>query len=182
MTIDAQAPVSSSTMFVDPAGRPVAVPVEPVTAEAQPLAHRVVASSSRRHFAVDSLIVGAVGLALTIVGLLAVTRAGIHGPMNDPVVKVFGFTHTETLGLLETAMGLLLLICAAATSRRAAMFFGLVLGVGGVIGAIQTSSFRRSLALQSNWAWIAVAAAGLVVLVSLLAPRTLHESTTLESN
>jgi len=72
---------------------------------------------------------------------------------------------------VEAAIGLCLLLSAAFLSRGAAIFFGLVLGIGGIVGAVQTDSFRRSLALESGWAWIAVVAAALVVVVSLLLPR-----------
>jgi len=140
-----------------------------------------VARSSQLRFAVDSVIVGIVGLALIVVGLLAVTRAGMDGPLNDPVVEVLGFTHTATLGLIEAGMGLVLLICAASTSRAASIFFGLVLGIGALIGALQTESFDRSLALESGLAWLLVIAATVVVLASFLVPRVVTRSTSYTS-
>ena len=161
--------------------RPVAVGPTFAAPVVQPVETARTATSTRRRFAFDSVVVGVVGLASMIVGLLAVTRAGVHGPMNQPVVRVLGFTHTETLGLIEIGVGLLLLISAAAMSRAAAIFFGLVLGVGGVVGALQTSSFKHSLALQSGLAWIAVVAAGVVVLASFALPRMSTERTTIES-
>jgi len=168
----------------EPAAVPVAAVVEPVAtvpvADVHQDVHQV-ARSSQQRFALDSVIVGVVGLALTIVGLLAVTRAGVHGPMDDPVVKVIGFTHTATLGLIEAGMGLVLLICAASTSRAASIFFGLVLGVGALIGALQTDSFDRSLALESGLAWLAVIAAVVVVLASFLVPRVVTRSTSYTS-
>jgi len=154
----------------------VAEPVAAVPVAVQHDVHQV-ARSSQQRYAVDSFIVGAVGLVLTVIGLLAVTRAGVHGPMDAPVVKVIGFTHTATLGMIEAGMGLVLLICAASTSRAASIFFGLVLGVGALIGALQTDSFRRSLALESGLAWIAVIAAIVVVLASFLVPRVVTRST-----
>ncbi len=157
----------------------VATPV--VTAPAQPVAERVVvetpavhqtvATSSGRRFALDSVVVGLVGLAFLLVGLIAMTRAGFDGPMNDPVVDVLGFTHTATLGMIEAGIGLCLLLCAATMSRGASVFFGLVLGVGGFVGAVQTDSFKDSLALESSLAWLAVLGGIIVVAVSLLVPR-----------
>ena len=152
--------------------QPVVVPVAEV--------HQV-ARSSQQRYAVDSVIVGVVGLALTVIGLLAVTRAGVHGPMNSPVVKVLGFTHTATLGLIETGIGVVLLICAASTSRAASIFFGLVLGIGALIGALQTDSFERSLALESGFAWLAVIGAIVVVMASFLVPRVVTRSTSYTS-
>jgi uncharacterized membrane protein HdeD (DUF308 family) len=137
----------------------------------RPAVARKEVATTARTWAPDSVIVGLVGVALVVVGLIAMVRAGLDGPMDDPVVSVAGFTHTATLGIVEAAIGLCLLLSAAVRSRGAAVFFGLVLGIGGIVGAVQTDSFRRSLALESGWAWITVAAAALVVVVSLLLPR-----------
>jgi len=133
--------------------------------------HRSVARSYGRRYAFDSFLVGIVGLALLIIGLIAMTRAGFDGSMKEPVIKVLGFTHTATLGIIEAAFGVCLLLCAAVTSRAGAVFFGVILGVAAFVGAVQEDSFRRSLALESGFAWICVIAAVAVVLVSLLIPR-----------
>ncbi len=148
---------------------------------ARPAVRTSVATSYGRRYAFDSFVVGLVGLALTLVGLVAVTRAGFNGPMDLPVVSVLGFTHTATLGLIEAGIGIFLLISAASTSRSSAIFFGLVLGVGAFVGAVQTKSFRRSLALESGLAWLAVVAAVIVVLVSLLVPRLVTRTARVES-
>ena len=172
-----------ATVPVAPVGEPaVAAPVAEVRqAEVYHVDAHQVERSSLQRYAIDSVIVGVVGLALTVIGLLAVTRAGVHGPMDEPVVKVIGFTHTATLGLIETAMGVVLLICAASTSRAASIFFGLVLGIGALVGALQTDSFNRSLALESGLAWLAVIAAVVVILASFLIPRVVTRSTSYTS-
>jgi hypothetical protein len=170
-------PVAAQPVVAQPVARvPVAeVPVVPAAEMRQ------VTTESRQRYATDSFIVGVVGLALTIVGLLAVVRAGVEGPMDEPIVEVLGFTHTATLGMIETAMGLILLICAASTSRSASIFFGLVLGVGAFIGAVQTESFDDSLALESGWAWLVLIAAIVVVAASFLLPRFVRRSATYTS-
>lgn len=136
-----------------------------------PAVHETVATSYGRHYAVDSVIVGLVGLAFVLIGLIAVTRAGLDGSMQDPVVDVLGFTHTATLGIIEAGIGLCLLLCAATMSRGGSVFFGLVLGVGGFVGAVQVDSFKSALALETGLAWLAVFAAIVVVAASLLIPR-----------
>ena len=164
-------PVVQPVVAEPVAARPVVqVSTQPVVREAVAPAGRTVATSARR-YAFDSFVVGLIGVALTIVGLIAITRAGFDGSMDEPVVDVLGFTHTTTLGLIEAFFGLAFLICAATTSRGGAIFFGLVLGVAGVVGAVQTDSFEVSLALESGLAWVLVVAAAIVVLVSLLLPR-----------
>jgi hypothetical protein len=141
---------------------------------------RRIRTASSAHYAPDAVITAAVGLVLLVVGLIAVVRAGLQSPLSDPVVSVLGFNHTATLGLAEVAIGLCLVASGAARSRSAAMFFGLVLGVAGLVGAVQTSSFRNSLALESAMAWLAVVAAAVVVLAALLMPRYARRSTAIE--
>lgn len=124
-----------------------------------------------RRYAFDSVVVGLAGLVLTLLGFVAVTRAGFDGPMNEPVVDVLGFSHTTTLGLIEAAFGITLILCAVATSRSASIFVGLLLGIGAFVAAVQTSTFVDSLAIESSFAWLLVFLAAAVVLVSLLMPR-----------
>jgi hypothetical protein len=133
--------------------------------------HQTVATSYGRRFAVDSVVVGLVGLFFLLIGLIAVTRAGLDGSMRTPVVDVLGFSHTATLGIIEAGIGLCLLLCAATMTRGGSVFFGLVLGVGGFVGAVEIDRFKDSLALESGLAWLAVIAADVVVLASLLVPR-----------
>ena len=101
--------------------------------------------------------------------------------MREPVVEVLGFTHTATLGIIEAAIGLCLLLCAATMTRGGSLFFGLLLGVGGFVGAVEIDRFKDSLALESGLAWLAVIAAILVVLASLLVPRMVTRTNRVEA-
>ncbi|MBI5088382.1 MAG: hypothetical protein HZB15_05835 [Actinobacteria bacterium] len=191
MQPDPYPPTLTSQPMVDAAGRPLvaepAVAVAPTVPVVEPVVvqpaavHQTVATSYGRRYAFDSVVVGLVGLAFLLMGLVAMTRAGFDGSMRDPVVEVVGFTHTATLGIIEAAIGLCLVLCAATMTRGGSVFFGLVLGVGGFVGAVQTDSFRDSLALESSLAWLAVVAAILVVLVSLLIPRMVTRTDRVEA-
>ncbi len=150
------------------------VPVAPVQVE------RVRTASTRR-FALDAIIAAAVGVVLLIIGLLAVTRAGFDGPMATPVVKVLGFTHTTSLGLIEIVVGLFLLVVGATAERSGAIFMGTVLGIAAFVGAIQATSFHHSLALQSGFAWLLVVAAVAVIVSALAMPRFLTRSTVVQT-
>ena len=116
---------------------------------------------------------------LLVVGLIAIVRGGFDGQMSDPVVSVLGFTHTTTLGLVEIAIGLCLLLSGAARSRTGELFFGAVLGIGAFVGAVQADSFKKSLALESSMAWLIVLAAVVVVLSAMLMPRFARNTTTI---
>ena len=153
----------------------------PVTTNHEPVIVELPASVSRtsftRRFAPDAIIASAAGLVLLVAGLIAITRGGFDGPMNLPVVHVLGFTHTTTLGLIEIVLGGCLLIAGATGSRSGAIFLGAVLGIGAFVGAVQTSSFKSSLALESGLAWLLVVAAAVVVTSALVVPRYTKHST-----
>jgi hypothetical protein len=151
------------------------VPVAPVGRIVEPVG--AVRSTYTRRFAPDAVIAALVGLALLVTGLIAITRGGFDGPMSTPIVEVLGFTHTTTLGLIEAAIGVCLLIAGAASSRAGALFFGSVLGIGAFVGAVQEESFREPLALESGMAWLLVIAAAVVVVSALLMPRFITRST-----
>lgn len=150
-----------------------------VTESPQVTQEEQVSTTSSSRFAPDSIITGLIGLVMLVVGLIAVTRGGFDGPMSEPVIRVFGFTYTSTLGLIEIGIGLCLLLSAAARSRSGELFFGALLGIAGFVGAIQTESFRKSLALEPGMGWLAVAAGSVIVVAALLLPRVSKNSTTI---
>ena len=165
---------------VQPVQPVVATPVVATPVVAAPVVPSVRATSIRR-FAPDALVAALVGLVLTVIGLIAVTRAGIDDPIAEPIVEVLGFTHTTWLGVIEVAIGLGLLLSGAARSRGGAIFFGSILGIGAFVGAVQQDSFEESLALESSFAWLLVGAGVVVVLAALLVPRTISRRDTVSS-
>lgn len=180
---DTPVPTQVVTPVQVPLEAPSVVVANPVLEEpvfAAPVQARQVRTASASEYAPDAVVAAVVGLVLLLVGLIAVVRAGISGPMSDPVVSVLGFTHTATLGFIEVAIGLALLASGASRSRSGAVFFGLVLGVAGFVGAVQTSSFRKSLALESSMAWLCVVAAVVVTAAALVMPRFIRRSMVIE--
>jgi len=174
----------SDAVVHEPAAAVVDVPanatvVSPVVTA--PVTAGSVRNSYNARFAPDAIIAGVAGLVILVVGLIAIVRGGFDGPMSDPVVQVLGFTHTTTLGLIEVGIGLALLLAGAARSRTGEIFFGTVLGVGAFVGAVQTQSFKHSLALESSMAWLLVVIAAVVVLSAMLMPRYVRQSTVIHN-
>ena len=160
-----------------PVATPMATEVPVATAVPVMTAPAAVRTSYTRSFAPDAIVAAIVGLVVMLIGLIAITRGGFDGPMDTPVVNVLGFSHTTLLGLIEIAIGACLLISGATRSRSGALFFGSVLGIAAFVGAVQTKSFDKSLALESSFAWLLLFGAVLVVLTALLLPRYLKRST-----
>ena len=157
----------------------VVVPARTVVTPTVP-AGSVQTTSYSHRLVPDAVIAGLAGLALLVIGLIAITRAGFDGPMATPVVQVLGFTHTTTLGLLEIAFGACLLLSGVSLSRSGALFFGIVLGIAAFVGAVQAESFRRNLALESGYAWLLVVAAIVIVASALVMPRYSTRRTVVE--
>jgi hypothetical protein len=180
--------VVAAPMAAAPAAYEEVVQVQPTPVVAPAAAVPVVpaaAAEVRRSFvqsfAPDAIVAAVVGLFVLLVGLLAITRGGFDGPIDEPVVSVVGFTHTTLLGLIEIILGACLLLSGATRSRSAALFFGSVLGIAAFVGAVQTDSFDQNLALESGFAWLLVIGAVAVVLSALLLPRYMRRSTVVQS-
>jgi asparagine N-glycosylation enzyme membrane subunit Stt3 len=171
----------SDVVVQAPATTVVEVPADgQVIVPAAPVSGGQVRKAYASHFAPDAIIAAIAGLVILVVGLIAVVRGGFDGQMSDPVVQVVGFTHTTVLGLIEIAIGAALLISGATRSRSGAVLFGSALGIAGFVGAVQTKSFTKSLALESSMAWLAVLVAVVVVLAALMMPRFNRQSTVIE--
>ncbi len=153
----------------------------PIVVAPLPSAGSTTRTSFTRRFAPDSIIAALVGLVITIVGLIAITRGGFNGSMRVPVVEVLGFTHTTVLGLIEVVVGACLLIAGSTGSRSSAIFVAAVMGIGAFVGAVQSKSFKSLLALESGMAWLAVIAAVVVVLSALLVPRFVKHSNVIQT-
>ncbi len=111
---------------------------------------------SRQSFSVAAVLGAIAGLALLVIGIIALLRGGLDGPIDEPVVSVMGFTHTPLLGLVEIAFGLLLLASAATASRSALTFLGLVAIVAGAVAIAEPEQLADRFAVERSlgWAWV----------------------------
>lgn len=158
--------------------QPVAYePVQPAAYQlVEPVSYQQVKTAYAPTVSPDTIIAAIVGLALLLVGLIAVIRAGLDAPFSEPVIQVAGFAHTAVLGMVELAFGLCLLASAAGRSRSGETFFGGLLAVAGFVGAVQTESFASNLALESSLAWLVFIAGAVVMIAALVLPRVVRRS------
>ena len=154
--------------------RPV-VPAQPVVREHVVVEQSAPVTSSRRVVGARSFDPAAVlavllAIALGVVGAVAVARAGLEGPFDEPVVQVAGVSHTAVLGLIEIGMALVLLWAGISRDRGAILFVTILFGAASLVAAIEPSVGGDSLSIERSWVIVLVIAFGLVALVAALAP------------
>lgn len=125
---------------------------------------------SRQRLSVASLLGAVAGIALVAVGLIAVLRGGLGGPIDEPVVEVMGLTHTPLLGLVDIGMGLLLLLAAVTASRGALALLGSLGIVAGAVALAETSEVQQRLAAESAFGWMWIGAGALIALTAWMLP------------
>jgi len=114
-----------------------------------------------------ALLAAATGIALVVVGVLALVRAGVDGTWYRPTVEVAGISHTPLLGAIEIGVGVLLVLAAMAGARVLAALVALAAGVAALVVAIEPVAVDRELAIETGWAValaVALLAVGLLIL------------------
>jgi hypothetical protein len=108
------------------------------------------------------------GIALLVLGLIALAKTGLSDGVKLPIVEVAGLTYSPLLALISAGAGLILL-GAAFTSRNSSVFFGVLLAIGGVVGLAAPERFT-SISLLSAYCWLVIAVGVVVALANLLMP------------
>jgi hypothetical protein len=164
-------------MSVDPYGeRRVVDPGETVVHERiveRPAATPLVAERrtlAARRFNPASVVAVMVAIALGVVGAVAIARAGLDEPLDEPIVEVAGVTHTAVLGLIEIGMALVLLWAGLSRDRGAMLFISILFGTTALVAAIEPSVGGDTLAIERGWAVSLVVAFAIVALAAAVAP------------
>jgi hypothetical protein len=143
------------------------VPVAAVPVQEQIVEEHVVAS---RRFDPAAVLAVLLGLALAVIGAVALARAGLEGPLDEPVVDVVGASHTSLLGLIEIGVGLLMIWAGLSRDRSAIIFLSLLFGAAALVAAIEPTVGGGALAIERGWAVALVVGFALTALVAALAP------------
>jgi hypothetical protein len=148
-----------------------------VTGDAQIVEHQVVGTVTaerrvvtRRRFDPAALLAVIASIALGVVGAVAIARAGLSSPLDEPVVEVAGTTHTAILGLVELGAALVLLWAGLSRDRGAILFTSILFGAAALVAAIEPSVGGDALAIERSWAVVLVIGFGLIALVAAVAP------------
>lgn len=121
---------------------------------------------------------GLVGITLTVVGVLAVVRAGIDDTWNAPQANVIGLHQSALVGAGEILLGLLLIAGSASVLNRSILgFTGALVFVAGVaIEAVSVSILDELGTTRSSGAFLI--AVGIVAIISAMLPTVTQRSTT----
>lgn len=115
-------------------------------------------------FTPSAVVAAVVAIAMLVLGGITVSRAGLDGRLEEPVVTVAGFTATALLGLIVFGFGAALLIAALAKQRHAILGLGIIGGVAGMIAMFEPNVGGASLSIGRGLGlWTAIAMAAIVV-------------------
>lgn len=157
-------------------GRPLPPPAygtvveRPVVTARPPVEHDVESVFTSQRFSVASVLAALAGVALVAIGLIALLRGGLGGPIDEPVVDVLGVTHTPLLGVIDVVMGVLLLAVAAGASRGGLVFLGLLGVIAGAVALAEPAELQESLAVERPFAWAWLLGGALIALAAWILP------------
>lgn len=163
---------------IQPAGQPVVVHEQVVHQQPVVSERRVV---SARRFSPAAVLAVILAVALGVIGAVAIVRAGLDGPLDEPIVEVAGFTQTALLGLIEVGMAVLLLWAGLSRDRGAILFVSILFGAAALVAAIEPTVGGDALSIERSWAIVLVVAFAVVALVAALAPSVWRSTQRVET-
>jgi hypothetical protein len=114
------------------------------------------------------LLVVVAGAGLAAIGLVALNRVDIDSTWYTPVVEVGGIEQTPLLAAIAVGVGAVLVILGIAGARAFAAFVLVAVAICAAVVAVDPGLVERELALDRDWAFVLVAAAGVLALLALL--------------
>ena len=131
---------------------------------------------SRLSFSPGQIVGGLVGVITTLIGVIAVTRSGVDGTLNVPVVRVLGLNQSAMVGIAEVVLGLLLVAGAASAWDRALMgFVGGVMFISGIVIAAASIRLLGDLGTDHTTGWTMLIG-GTVAMAGALMPTLVTDT------
>jgi hypothetical protein len=107
-------------------------------------------------------------IALGVIGAVALIRADLEGPLDEPIVVVAGFDHTALLGLIEVGAAVALLAASLSRDRGAILFVSILIGTAALIAAIEPTV--GSMGIERSYAVLVTIAMAALALVAAIEP------------
>jgi hypothetical protein len=101
------------------------------------------------------LIVGAIGAFFIVLGVLALSEAGISA-WTSPRTTVWGFGHTPLMAAVEIALGFSVILAAPYpfSARGTLLGFGVLMAIFGMVTILDPSAFRETLGVNTLTGWL----------------------------
>ena len=133
--------------------------------------------TTERTFSFGQLLILLSGAVLLAIGIVAVVRGKLDGPLTEPVVQVMDFDHTPLLGVIEIGAGVLLLLTGLRSGgRMLAGLVGALMIVGGALILAELTWGVENLAAEQSFGWVPLGI-GIVALLGAYAfPATTRGS------
>jgi hypothetical protein len=124
-----------------------------------------------RGFSPGQILIVVAGAASLALGIVAVARTGLDGPLSQPVEQVLGWNHTALLGLIEIGAGVLMILGGL---RAGARWFGGLIGLAAIVGGAlilgRLDWTTTHLGTERDFGWVAIAI-GAVAVIGAAIPR-----------
>ena len=138
-------------------------------------------ASSRLVFSPGQVIAATLGLVTAVIGIITLSRAGIDGTMNVPVVQAAGLHQSAILGLAELGLGLLLILGASSYAYRGLVVsLGVLMVLGGVVIGAAGPTILRDLGTVHGTGWVLMVG-GIIAIVAGCMGRVVRTRRTVES-
>jgi hypothetical protein len=137
-------------------------------------------ASSRFVFSPGQIVAGVLGIVVAIIGIISISRGGMDGSLNVPMVNVAGTDQSAMLGLAEFAAGLLLVLGAMSFAARSLVaFVGVVMVIGGVVLGAAGTTILGDVGTSQGTGW-AIMVGGIIALVAASLGRIIRTRRSVE--
>jgi hypothetical protein len=136
---------------------------------------------SERGFSPGQVLIVLAGAASLALGIVAVARTGLDGPLSQPVEPVLGWDHTALLGLIEIGAGVVMVLAGL---RAATRWIGGLVGIAAIVGGAlvlgRLDWTMNELGAERQFGWVAIVI-GAVAVVGAFVPRVRRTRRTVAS-
>jgi hypothetical protein len=126
-------------------------------------------AKARRRLSWGQVLMFVAGVAALVFGVGAVILGGLAGSVTAPVVQVFTYDHTPLLGLMETGVGVVLVVCALVPGGRwIAGPVAVATIVGGALIVAQLDWIQTNLAAEKRFGWVVIGVGAVAYIGSMV--------------
>jgi hypothetical protein len=139
-------------------------------------------ATSRMVLSPGQVIAGVLGVVIAAVGIMAVSRGGIDGSLNVPMVRTAGLDQSAMLGAAELGVGLLLILGALSYAARALIVgVGVLMVLGGVLLGAGGTTILRDVGTVHGTGWV-IMIGGFIAIVAGSLGRMIRTRHSVKSN